>query len=168
MQAGPSRVVGVENLLGKIGWPGAVVISALVTAVVLLAWPAHKDLQDIVIFIGGVGAAFVAWNSAAARRTQDDLKQQQAEIKVQVNGNNDALRAQVQQAYAVIAQQADQYARLLAQVTVQLPRDATLPAALTDPTHPNALDALTPLAITSGAGAGASSAAATVPIPRIP
>lgn len=148
----------MENLLSKLGWPGATVVLGLLGTIVLLVTVGHVDLKDVALFIGSVGAAYIAWVTALSRKDQ-------AEIKTTVNGKNDALVSNLTSAYAIMAKQADQNGKILAMVMQQVPPNAPLPPALTDPTHPSVLDELdTVHQPTSGAPNGVAD---TLPIPLV-
>lgn len=158
----PPRTERPVDLLSKLGWPGAIVVLGLLATVVLLAWPADIDLDKIALFIGSVGAAYIAWVTALARRDQQ-------EIKVQVNGTNDALRTELRRAYAIMAQQADQSGRLMTQMAALAPAGATLPAAITDPAHPSPLEGLMASSpVSSPPIPAANGAAPTQVLPYVP
>lgn len=111
------------RLLSDIKLPGALVIASLAAAIVLLAWPAHIELSQIALFIGSVGAAYIAW--MAAQNHKDTQ-----EVKTQVNGNNQRLVEALTSALESKSAQGIQMGWALAQVSAGLPSNQPLPAAL--------------------------------------
>lgn len=117
------------NSLKDLTWPAALVIVATLGTIVGLVW-LGQDLTAVGVVLAGLLGLQVQRTTAQAKDTAD--------IRAQVNGNNEALRFEVTRTKDMMTQMAQEHARTVAQLTAALPPGTPLPQSLSEPVevHP--------------------------------